>query len=79
MYVCIYLFTYLIFPFICLFVFACLIATSHKNYFSKILPKKYLWTRRSSSNFGSHPYLDPDLGFFEDTLQQWDGENLAFS
>jgi len=45
---------------VCLF--ACLLATSRKNYWSemfiKILPKVYIWTRKTPLNFGSYPPLD---------------------
>ena len=30
----------------------------------KILPEVYLWTRKSSLNFGSHLDLGADLGIF---------------
>jgi len=31
----------------------------------KILSEMYLWTGKSWLNFGSHPYLDLDLGIFK--------------
>jgi len=30
----------------------------------KVLPKMYLWTRKSPLTFGSHPVLDPDQRVF---------------
>jgi len=31
----------------------------------KILPEMYVWTRKTSVNFGSNLDRDPDLGIFE--------------
>ena len=41
----------------------------------KILPEMYLWTRKSTLNFGSHASLDPDLGIFSDILPLWNRGN----
>ena len=47
----------------------CLLATSRKKPLTgsllKILPEKYLGTRRNWLNFGSHFRLDPDPGIFK--------------
>jgi len=64
--------------FVCLFV--CMLATSRKKtidqIFIKILPKMNLWTRKKLLHFGSHPFLDTDLGIFKGFFEHCD---LTFS
>jgi len=46
----------------------CLLATSHKNYWSDLRENftrdVIMWTRKNWLHFGTHPHLEPNLGIF---------------